>query len=176
MASETVLQNVEPRYFQSTFPPEPAPDAVYAILTDFSNLSISSLFNVEGKIVLVTGGGSGIGKMMASGFAANGAKVYIAARKEKQLQESVADINKIATGPKAQYIVANLNVSLSTVFNPGKRCAQRQTSRRRGAMPLLKSSRNGNRSCMFSLITLGLPGEATTMTSRRRRAGTTSSL
>lgn len=51
--------------------------------------------------------------MMATGFAQNGAKVYIAARKEKQLQEAVSDINKVATGPKAQYIVANLNVCSS---------------------------------------------------------------
>ncbi|KAJ3539500.1 hypothetical protein NMY22_g4714 [Coprinellus aureogranulatus] len=76
---------------------------------DFNDLRLSSLFRVQGKIVLVTGGGSGIGKMMATGFAQNGAKVYIAARKEKQLQEAVNDINKVATGPKAQYIVANLS-------------------------------------------------------------------
>ncbi|KXN84485.1 Rhamnolipids biosynthesis 3-oxoacyl-[acyl-carrier-protein] reductase [Leucoagaricus sp. SymC.cos] len=70
-------------------------------------LSISSLFNVKDKIVLVTGGGSGIGKMMAAGFAQNGANVYIAARKEKQLQEAVVDIRKVAMG-KVDYIVANV--------------------------------------------------------------------
>ncbi|KAF6758257.1 rhamnolipids biosynthesis 3-oxoacyl-reductase [Ephemerocybe angulata] len=73
------------------------------------DLTASSLFSVKGKIVLITGGGSGIGKMMALGFAQNGAKVYIAARKEKQLQEAVSDINKVSTGGNAGYIVANLN-------------------------------------------------------------------
>jgi len=73
-----------------------------------SDLRLESLFKVAGKVVLVTGGGSGIGKMIATGFAQNGAKVYIAARKENQLKESVADINKVASGPKADYIVANV--------------------------------------------------------------------
>jgi len=73
-----------------------------------SDLSLESLFKVSGKVVLVTGGGSGIGKMIATGFAQNGAKVYIAARKENQLKEAVADINKVASGPKANYIVANV--------------------------------------------------------------------
>ncbi|KAJ7063703.1 hypothetical protein C8F01DRAFT_1134016 [Mycena amicta] len=72
-----------------------------------STLATSFLFNVKGKIVLVTGGGSGIGKMIAAGFVKNGATVYIAARKEKQLQEAVADLKKLGGG-KVDYIVANV--------------------------------------------------------------------
>ncbi|KAK0474005.1 hypothetical protein IW261DRAFT_1342089, partial [Armillaria novae-zelandiae] len=71
------------------------------------DLSLASLFNVKGKIVLVTGGGSGIGKMIAAGFAQNGAKVYIAARKESQLKEAVNDLQKAAS-EKVSYIVGNV--------------------------------------------------------------------
>lgn len=35
---------------------------------------------------VVTGGGSGIGTMIATAYVQNGAKVYIASRKEKQLK------------------------------------------------------------------------------------------
>ncbi|MFN8040075.1 MAG: SDR family oxidoreductase [Acidimicrobiales bacterium] len=44
-------------------------------------LSTSSLFSVEGKTVLVTGGSRGIGEMIAAGFLANGARVIISSRK-----------------------------------------------------------------------------------------------
>ncbi|KAJ7450899.1 hypothetical protein FB451DRAFT_1410212 [Mycena latifolia] len=71
------------------------------------DLVIASLFNVKGKIVLVTGGSVGIGKMIASGFARNGATVYIAARKESQLKEAVEDMKKVATA-EVHYIVANV--------------------------------------------------------------------
>jgi len=46
-----------------------------------TKLSIEELFSVTGKTALVTGGSRGIGEMIAAGFLANGAKVYITARK-----------------------------------------------------------------------------------------------
>ena len=49
-------------------------------------MDIRQLFSVEGKIVLVTGGSRGIGELIAAGFLANGAKVYISSRKADACQ------------------------------------------------------------------------------------------
>uniref|UniRef100_A0A0W0EYV8 Uncharacterized protein n=1 Tax=Moniliophthora roreri TaxID=221103 RepID=A0A0W0EYV8_MONRR len=84
------------------------------------NLTIPSLFNVKGKIVLVTGGSSGIGKKIAGGFAQNGAKVYIASRKESQLKEAVAELSNNATG-SVHYIVANVGVRCDALISEFKK-------------------------------------------------------
>ena len=58
-------------------------------------MNINNLFGVKGKIVLITGGSRGIGEMMASGFLANGAKVYISSRKIKTVMQQHKIIRKI---------------------------------------------------------------------------------
>ncbi|KAG6337310.1 hypothetical protein ID866_1772 [Astraeus odoratus] len=55
-----------------------------------SEFALAKLYDLEGLVALVTGGGTGIGLMIAQGLAANGARVYITGRRVDVLQ-GVAD-------------------------------------------------------------------------------------
>ncbi len=53
---------------------------------------MTELFSIVGKVALVNGGSSGIGWMIAEGYARAGAKVYIASRKRDELEARVAEL------------------------------------------------------------------------------------
>ena len=65
------------------------------------------LFDLTGKVALVTGGGRGLGRAMAMGYAECGADVFICARTEEQLQSAKEEIAK-ATGRKVEYAVVDM--------------------------------------------------------------------
>jgi Dehydrogenases with different specificities (related to short-chain alcohol dehydrogenases) len=53
---------------------------------------MSNLFSVAGKVALVTGGGGGIGQMIASTLVKEGAKTYIVGRNEEALQQASREL------------------------------------------------------------------------------------
>jgi short-subunit dehydrogenase len=57
----------------------------------------------DSKVVLITGGSAGFGKVLAQGFARRGAEVVITARGESQLNQAAAEI-----GPKATAFAADI--------------------------------------------------------------------
>ena len=59
---------------------------------------LDDLFSVAGKTVLVTGGSRGIGEMIAAGFVANGAKVYISSRKAEACEATAARLSETYGG------------------------------------------------------------------------------
>ena len=54
----------------------------------------SDLFSLEGRVALVTGGSRGIGRMIAEGFLAQGAKVYISSRKPAACDQTAVELSE----------------------------------------------------------------------------------
>ena len=90
-------------------------------------MKISELFDVKGKIAIVTGGSRGIGLMIARGYVENGMKVYITSRKAAVCDAVAAELSKIgecisipgdmSTDEGRQAFVEAFNPSLEILIN-----------------------------------------------------------
>jgi NAD(P)-dependent dehydrogenase (short-subunit alcohol dehydrogenase family) len=63
-----------------------------------------SLYDLSGRVALVTGGGTGIGLICAQGLAASGAKVYITGRRIEVLEKVSAAWDKQIGGEILPYV------------------------------------------------------------------------
>jgi gluconate 5-dehydrogenase len=67
---------------------------------------LDRLFSLDGRVAVVTGGSSGIGRAMAGALAHAGARVVVVARDEKRLAETVSELR--AAGRSAVAVSADL--------------------------------------------------------------------
>ncbi|MBA4329436.1 MAG: 3-oxoacyl-ACP reductase [Polaromonas sp.] len=55
---------------------------------------MNDLFSLQGRTALITGGSRGIGRMIAAGFLAQGARVYISARKAAACDQTAKELSR----------------------------------------------------------------------------------
>jgi NAD(P)-dependent dehydrogenase (short-subunit alcohol dehydrogenase family) len=58
---------------------------------------MKDLFSLQGRVALVTGGSRGIGRMIATGFLTQGARVYISSRKATACEETARELSALGT-------------------------------------------------------------------------------
>lgn len=96
------------------------------------HLLTKNVYDVSGRVALVTGGGTGIGLMIAQALSANGAKVYIGSRRGEVIEQTAKentpkvagqiipielDVSKKESIKKAVEIISQNDGKLDILFN-----------------------------------------------------------
>jgi peroxisomal 2,4-dienoyl-CoA reductase len=103
---------------------------------------------LEGKVALVTGGGSGIGLEIATQFGLHGAKVAIMGRTEAKLLDAVKALN--LSGVQDVLVVVGDVRDLNSANNAVKKVVERF-----GHLSILVNNAAGNFLCLTEDLSLG---------------------
>lgn len=76
-----------------------------------AKFSVKNLFNVEGRVAVVTGGGTGIGLMIAQAFANNGARVYVTSRRAETLENAAKKWGSELVHPQGKIIPVTADIT-----------------------------------------------------------------
>jgi NAD(P)-dependent dehydrogenase (short-subunit alcohol dehydrogenase family) len=97
----------------------------------------TNLFDLSGRVAVVTGGGTGLGKGIAAGLAQAGAQVIVASRRQDVVEQTAAEIR--AAGAKAEGITLDVTriQGLSAFFEA--------VTKRHGRLDILVNNAGTNR-------------------------------
>ena len=84
-------------------------------------LDIQSQFGLDGRVMVIAGASSGIGRAMAGFLAAAGASVVLVARREAELQDAAKEIHASGTDGNALVVAADLT-DFASVADTAHRC------------------------------------------------------
>ncbi|KAG2065324.1 NAD(P)-binding protein [Suillus decipiens] len=88
-------------------------------MSSSDSYTLKKLYDLDGLIALVTGGGTGIGLNIARGLAANGAKVYITGRRKDVLDGVVAEWNATKGDDMGLMIAQEMDVTKKDSIKAG---------------------------------------------------------
>ena len=94
------------------------------------------MFDLKGKVAVVTGGNGGIGLGMARGLAAAGARVVVAARNEAKSRDAVRELEKLGAGADAIAVDVASEASVAALM--------RETVARCGRLDILVNNAGTN--------------------------------